>query len=117
MQAFAEPERFAAPLKAFPKLKMIFGHTGSRRRFHETLAVARRHEDQVWLEFSGQPVPNIRTVLDHYDRSKIIYGSDWPYYPLAVALARFLVATEDRQDLRKAILHDNAARLLGLPVA
>ncbi len=117
MQAFAEPERFAAPLKAFPKLKMVFGHTGSRKRFHETLAVARRHEDQVWLEFSGQPVPHIRTVIDHYDKSKIVYGSDWPYYPLAVALARFLVATEDQQDLRQAILHDNAARLLGLPLA
>jgi len=117
MRALSEPERYETPLKAFPKLRIIFAHTGSRRRFHETLAVARRHEDQVWLEFSGQPVPHIQIVLDTYDPAKIVYGSDWPYYPLSVSLARFLVATEGRDHLRQAILYDNAARLLNVTTA
>ncbi len=117
MRAFSEPERFHAPLRAFPKLKMIFAHTGSRARFPEALAVAKAHEDQVWLEFTGQPVPNIKTLLDQYDPQKLVYGSDWPYYPLSVSLARFLVATTGRETLRPAILRDNFAALMGLDAA
>ena len=50
----------------------------------------------------------------------LLYGTDWPFYHQALTLARVLLATEDRPELRRAILHDNAARLLGLatePVA
>lgn len=117
MRNLSEPERFHEPLRAFPNLKMIFAHTGSRARFHETFAVAKQHEDQVWLEFTGQPVPNIQMLLDQYDTEKLVYGSDWPYYPLAVSLARFLVATSGREHLRPAILRDNFVRLMGMEVA
>ncbi len=117
MRARSEPERFSAALKAFPKLKMIFAHTGSRARFPETLAVAKRHMDQVWLEFTGQPVPNIKTLLDQYDPEKLVYGSDWPYYPLSVSLARFLTATSGREHLRPAILRDNFVKLMNMNVA
>lgn len=113
MRAFAEPERFAPALKTFKKLRIVLAHTGSRKRLYETLALARQFEDQVWLEFSGQPVPAIRLILEKFDTDKIVYGSDWPYYPLEVSLARFLVATEGYEHLREKILHDNAVRLLG----
>ena len=79
MRALSEPERFHKPLKAFPNLKMIFAHTGSRARFLEALEVAKQHMDQVWLEFTGQPVPNIRKVLDEYDPQKL-FGSDRRYH-------------------------------------
>jgi predicted TIM-barrel fold metal-dependent hydrolase len=117
MRAFSEPERFSAPLKAFPKLKMIFAHTGSRARFPETLAVAQQHREQVWLEFSGQPVPNIKTLLEQYPHEKLIYGTDWPFYPLVVSLARFMVATAGREEIRPAILRDNFTQLLNMNTA
>lgn len=116
-RACSEPERFSAPLREFPKLKMIFAHTGSRARFPETLAVAKQHRDQVWVEFSGQPVPNIKTLLDEYPHEKIVYGSDWPFYPLAVSLARFLVATAGREELRPGILRDNFTQLMQVNLA
>ncbi len=112
MCALSEPERFHTPLKTFPKLKMIFAHTGSRARFPEALEVAKQHMDQVWLEFTGQPVPNIKRVLNEYDPQKLFYGSDWPYYPFSVSLARFLVATSGREHLRPGILRDNFAALM-----
>ena len=117
LRALSEPERFRTPLKTFPNLKMIFAHTGSRARFPEALAVAKEFQDQVWLEFTGQPVPNIKTLLDQYDPQKLVYGSDWPYYPLSVSLARFMVATSGREHLRPAILRDNFARLMKLDEA
>ncbi len=112
MRALSEPERFHKPLRTFPKLRMIFAHTGSRARFPEALEVAKQHPEQVWLEFTGQPVPNIKKVLDEYDPQKLFYGSDWPYYPFSVSLARFLVATAGREHLRPAILRDNFVNLM-----
>ncbi len=117
MRALSEPERFHAPLRAFPTLKMIFAHTGSRARFPETLAVAKEHRDQVWLEFTGQPVPNIKQLLDEYPAEKLVYGSDWPYYPLSVSLARFMVATAEHEQLRPAILRDNFTQLMNMKIA
>ncbi|MFA7691788.1 MAG: amidohydrolase family protein [Candidatus Hydrogenedentes bacterium] len=117
MRAFAEPERFRKALQEFPNLKMIFAHTGSRARFKEAFAVAKDYEDQVWLDFTGQPVPNIQHLLDNYDTDKLLYGTDWPYYPLSVSLARFLVATSGREHLRPAILRDNFLQLMGMQEA
>lgn len=112
MQYMAEPVRYGTVLRAFPKLRMVFAHTGIRRR-EDAIAVARRYEDQVWLEISGQDANAIRLILDSYDKKKVLYGSDWPFFPLAVMIARALVATEDDLDLRDDLFHDNAARLLG----
>lgn len=117
MRALSEPERFKKPLKTFPDLKIVFAHTGSRARFQEAFAVAKEHQDQVWLEFTGQPVPNINKVLDEYDPQKLLYGTDWPYYPLSVSLARFMVATSGRERLRPAILRDNFLRLMNMTEA
>ncbi len=44
----------------------------------------------------------------------MVYGSDWPFYHQAIALAKVLMATEDRPELRRPVLYDNAARLLKL---
>lgn len=112
MRSKAEPERFAEPLKAFPKLRIVLAHTGIRR-IDETLAVARQFEDQVWVDISGQPVPNIMYILERYSTEKILFGSDWPFFPLAVMLARALVATEGCPDVRDNVLQHNAGRLLG----
>jgi predicted TIM-barrel fold metal-dependent hydrolase len=56
----------------------------------------------------------MRQVIAEADPDRIVYGTDWPFYHHALALAKVLVATEGRPALRRKILHDNAARLLGL---
>jgi len=45
----------------------------------------------------------------------VVYGSDWPFYPQAIGIAKVLIATEGDERRRRAVLHDNAARILGLP--
>jgi predicted TIM-barrel fold metal-dependent hydrolase len=114
MRRNAEPERFRPALEAFPNLRLILGHAGMKR-YQAALAVARDFEDQVWLELSSQFEGPFKMILDGYDREKLLHGSDWPFCPLAVALARALVATESCPECRLDILHNNAARLLALP--
>ncbi|MEE8399823.1 MAG: amidohydrolase family protein [Desulfobacterales bacterium] len=113
MREKSEPDRFRPMLQAFPKLRVIMAHTGIILH-KEVLTLAREFSDQIWLDIAGQDVPTILEILHGYDHRKILYGSDWPFYPLAVALARALVATEGREPLRADLLHDNAARFLGL---
>lgn len=113
LRRMAEPERFIPALEAFPKLKLILGHTGLIRR-EATLAVAKQFEDQVWLETSGQAVPGLTEIFNQFDKARICYGTDWPFAPLAAVLARALIATEDAPDYRADFFYNNAARVLGL---
>jgi predicted TIM-barrel fold metal-dependent hydrolase len=45
---------------------------------------------------------------------RICFGSDWPFYPQAIGIAKVLVATEDDPVSRRELLHDNTSKLLGL---
>ncbi len=111
MKYTAEPERYVKALHAFPNLRMIFAHTGIRRR-DAALAVARMFEDQVWLGVSGQPAYAIRDIFKRYDKEKILFGSDWPFHPLPVMIARALVGTEEMPAVREGFFLNNALNLL-----
>ncbi|HPC16123.1 MAG TPA: amidohydrolase family protein [Candidatus Hydrogenedentes bacterium] len=113
MKEKSEPRRFEKPLEAFPNLRMVFAHTGVRR-VDEALSVARKFDDRVWLDISGQAAPAIAYILRRYDTAKIMFGSDWPFYPLSVMVARSLVATESCPSLRERFFSGNAKALLGL---
>jgi hypothetical protein len=56
----------------------------------------------------------VRDVLEAVPADRILYGTDWPFYHQGLTLARVLIATDGEPALRRAVLHDNAARLLGL---
>lgn len=113
MKQKSEPQRFAKALEAFPKLRMVFAHTGVRR-VDEALEVARRFEDRVWLDISGQAAPAITYILQRYNSEQVMFGSDWPFYPLAVMVARGLVATESCPNLRAQLFGENARKLFKL---
>lgn len=113
MKRKSEPRLFEKPLQAFPRLRFVFAHTGVRL-IDETLGVARKYNDRVWLDISGRSASNIAYILQRYDTEKIMYASDWPFMPLAVMVARGLVATETCPQLRERFFRENAARLLEL---
>lgn len=113
MKKKSEPRLFETPLQAFPKLRFVFAHTGVRL-MDETLEVARKYEDRVWLDISGRSASNIAYILQRYDTEKIMYASDWPFMPLAIMVARGLVGTESCPQLRERFFSGNALRLLGL---
>jgi len=46
---------------------------------------------------------------------KLLFGSDWPYYPSIIPLAKVLLATErEKDEVRADILGANVQRLFGL---
>ncbi len=97
-------------LRECPETTFIFGHAGSLQH-REAIALQRRYKN-VYLEISGLSLGQLREVLDEADTDRVVFGSDWPFYHPVLPLAKVLIATEGRAELRAKVLHDNAARLL-----
>lgn len=113
MRKKSEPKRFERPLEAFPELRFVFAHTGVRC-IDETLEVARKYDDRVWLDVSGRSAANITYIFQRYDTEKIMYASDWPFMALPVMVARGLVATKPCPQLREGFFSGNAKKLFEL---
>jgi len=92
----------------------VLGHSGALQ-MELALEIARRYPN-VYLEISSQSLKNVRTILDSADPTRVLFGSDWPFYHQAIPLAKLLIATVGREELRRKVMYENAARLLGLRV-
>lgn len=107
---FAEMHHYIAPVREFPNLTFIFGHAGARD-WREALDIAAKYKN-VYLEIEGQGVTELQTMLGRIGSERLLFGSDWPFYPEAATMARVLMATEDDKIARDRILAFNARRLL-----
>jgi hypothetical protein len=105
--------RYEAPIKAHPEITFVLGHAGALQP-EVALELARRYPN-VYLELSSQGLPEVRRILAEAPAERVVFGSDWPFYHEALALAKVLIATEGNPELRRRVLHDNAAHLLRLP--
>lgn len=103
---------YEEPIATHPRTRFVLGHAGALQ-MEQALDLACRYPN-VWLELSGQSLANVRTILERADPARVVYGSDWPFYHQALGIAKVLLATEGREALRRKVLHDNAAALLGL---
>lgn len=109
-QHCAQMFRYERPIRELPGTNFILGHAGSLQH-REAIDIQRRYGN-VWLEISGLSLGQLREVLDTADPERVVFGSDWPFYHPVLPLAKVLIATEGRPELRRKVLHDNAARLL-----
>lgn len=109
-QYCAQMRFYERPLRELPDTTFVLGHAGSLQH-REAIALQRRYPN-AWLEISGLSLAQLREVVTEADTSRVVFGSDWPFYHPVLPLAKLLIATQDRPHLRAAILHDNAARLL-----
>ena len=109
-QMFAQVRYYERPLRELPGTRFVLGHAGSLQH-REAIALQRRYRN-AWLEISGLSLAQLKEVLSEADPDRVVFGSDWPFYHPILPLAKVLVATEGRPDLRRKVLHDNAARLL-----
>ena len=103
-------DRYRAALEACPETTFVLGHAGALQ--HERAIALARQLPNVWVEIASQSLPVVRQLLDEVDPTRICFGSDWPFYHQGIGLAKVLIATEGRDDVRRMVLHDNAARLL-----
>jgi len=106
---------YEQPIAQNPGTTFVLGHAGARQ-VEEAIVLLNRYPN-VWVEVSSQGVGAIAALLERGDPNRVLYGTDWPFYHQGVALAKVLLATQDRPDWRRKVLWDNAARLLQLPPA
>jgi predicted TIM-barrel fold metal-dependent hydrolase len=104
--------RYEKPIREFRRCTFVLGHAGALQN-EEALQLAIRNEN-VWLEISGQSVERIQEMIARGPVDRIVFGTDWPWYHQAIGLAKVFMASEGREDIRRKILFDNAAQLLGL---
>ncbi len=105
-------KHYVRPVRECPETTFILGHSGALQ-MEEAVRLARTCQN-VYLELASQSVSNIRRILDQVHPDRVLFGSDWPFYHQATALAKVLLATEGDPALRRRVLYENAARLLRL---
>ena len=108
----AEISHFFEPLEEFPDLQFVLCHSGAIQN-DQAIGLARKNRN-VWLDIQGQSVDNIRKMIAEAGPERLMFGSDWPFFPIASLLARLLIATEGDKKIRKMIFSENARRFWGL---
>jgi predicted TIM-barrel fold metal-dependent hydrolase len=110
----ASPTRLLAVHRAFPQLKLVAAHLGGWRTWRE--AVRTIAGTDVFLETSyalGQGEDEaVADVWSRHSRERTLFGTDSPWREQEDELAAWTRFLPD--DARRAVLHGNAARLLGL---
>ena len=106
----SQVERYERTIAENPDTTFVLGHSGALQ-YEQAIEFADRYPN-TYFELSCLGLTALRTVLDTVPRDRLLYGTDWPFYHQSLTLARVLIATEDDHALRRAVLHDNAARLL-----
>ena len=102
--------RYERAIAENPDTTFVLGHCGALQS-SEAIQFSERY-DNLYYEVSCLGLEAMAEVFDTVDHSRILYGSDWPFYHQSLTLARVLMLTEGSPASRRAILHDNAARLL-----
>lgn len=110
LRKYVKMDRYLAPVEAFPDMTFVFGHSGARE-WEGAMKIARGH-DNVWMGTHGQSVAHLKATISQFDNERLLFGSDWPFYPLAATLAKILIVCDGRKALRDKILVENARRLL-----
>ena len=110
---YAMPRHYEGAIANFPRLNFILGHAGARD-FAAMSELAMRY-DNAWLGIHGQSVTNLDSMIRSSGGERLLFGTDWPFYHIGMALAKVLIATQDpgRRSVRSAILRDNAVKLFG----
>jgi len=110
LRKLSDMELYEEPLKKFTEIPFILGHAGML--FYETAVEYAKAHGNTCLEIGGQPPQNIQRMIDTLGNDKILFGTDWPFYPIILPLAKALVATDKDRESRDLILSGNAFRLI-----
>ena len=112
---FARPIRLDAIAAAHPGLTVVAAHFGWP--WHMELVAMALHKTNVYIDISGWSPKRIPAELVHEMRGRLseqfLWGSDFPFITPERCLAELESLDLPEQALRR-VLHDNAARILGL---
>lgn len=110
IRKFALMRRYEPAVADFPDVRFVFGHGGARD-LERAIPIARAHRN-VWLGLSSLGVSQIDAALSALGPDRLVNGSDWPFYHLAVSVAKILIVTRGDTGARDALLRGSAEPLL-----
>lgn len=112
----AGAERMARVLDAVPGLTVVMTHFGGWLDWMEARRVLAGREVYIETSFSVTEMSReeLRALVEAHRPDRLLFGTDWPWKSPAEDLAVWREVCADRPDVLQAVLHDNAARLLGL---
>jgi predicted TIM-barrel fold metal-dependent hydrolase len=117
---YAHPHHYAPLLRRFPRLRAVLAHAGLGA-YRDALALAQEFPQALFdccgLINGSDPNPLLAddeaaAFLRAIGTQRIMFGSDYPWFDPALDAARIARLPLSPQE-RRAVLHDNAARLLG----
>jgi predicted TIM-barrel fold metal-dependent hydrolase len=111
-QYMNQVRHYERPIRENPQTTFVLGHAGALQ-FDEALDLQLRYPN-VWLETSSQSLRNVTQMVERADTRRVVHGSDWPFYHPAISVSKVLIATEGKPEVRRQILWENGARLLGV---
>ena len=113
---YSHPKRLAKIMDQFPKLKVIGAHFGGYRQWEEAL----KHlcgRPNLWLDTSSSlqfiDLELARKIIKVHGYEHFLFGTDYPITDQTEELKRFALL-ELNETEEKAILYENAAKLLGI---
>lgn len=92
-RSLVSPHDFAKVAQLFPRLTIIFGHAGGECLYQEMAEIS-THYQNTYLQYDGLPAHILKQMLRKVDTERVVYGSDWPTFPMPLQLVRTLIATE-----------------------
>lgn len=104
-------DRYQAPVREFPNVDFVLGHSGAVLDFEAAIALAKDCPN-VWLCLAGPSVPALEQLVAELGPERLLFGSDWPFYPMAYMLSKVLIATRCDPTVRDLMLSGNAERFL-----
>jgi uncharacterized protein len=109
----ADPARIVSVSKRFPDLKLVTTHLGSMNQWQEVESLLAGRKIYMEISFSLELLGPRRAkeILLKHPKDYILFGTDSPWVDQSLALSGFM-ELHLRDDMNKAILHDNAQRLL-----
>jgi predicted TIM-barrel fold metal-dependent hydrolase len=102
-------KRYERAIAENPDVDFVLGHAGALQ-MEEAIVYAQKYPN-VYYEIASQSLPAVERLVDDLPEGRLMMGSDWPFYHPAIGIAKVLIATERAIKARRAVLHDNAARL------
>lgn len=103
---------YEAAIAKHRDVNFILGHAGARD-VADAIPFTRRHPN-VFLDIHGQGIRQLDQMIDELGPERLVFGSDWPFYHLGASLAKVLIVTEGKPEIREAILAGNGRQLLPL---
>ena len=110
MKKFSKMSDYEKIIFQYPNVTFILGHSGIDE-WEDAVKIANKHGN-TFLELSGQPADVIKKIIKSLGSERLLFGSDWPYYPIALPLAKVLLATEGDAKARNSILSGNAYKII-----